>query len=193
MIDPVTLRDLWQTHADRLVLIARSTGEPAEDAVQEAFLALATQGGLPDDPVAWLVRVARNRLLQWRRGQLRREKRERTAAGERWLQMPDDGVDTPIDAADATEALRRLPDGEREIVVMHLWGGLTFEAIGEVIGRSRATAHRRYISGLNRLQQVLDPDIVDSQVVDSAIVDSQIVDRESSPDPRSATPSARGL
>lgn len=123
MIDPVTLRDVWQTHADRLVLIARSTGEPAEDAVQEAFLALAIQDELPDEPVSWLVCVARNRLLQWRRGQMRRQRREQTAAGERWLQMPPDRVDTRFDAAEATEALRRLPDGEREIVVMHFWVG----------------------------------------------------------------------
>lgn len=183
MIDPVTLRDVWQTHADRLVLIARSTGEPAEDAVQEAFLALATQDELPDEPVAWLVRVARNRLLQWRRGEQRRQQREQTAAGERWLQPPQDAVEMRIDAAEATEAMRRLPDVEREIVVMHLWGELTFEVIAEVVGGSRATAHRRYTSGLKRLQQILDPEILPPEIVEP----------EPSTERRSATPSARGL
>ena len=52
MLDPETLTAVWDQHADRLLLVARSTGGPAEDAVQEAFVALATQTQLPDDPMA---------------------------------------------------------------------------------------------------------------------------------------------
>ena len=37
-LDPNQLNEAWDQHADRLLLIARSLGEPAEDAVREAFV-----------------------------------------------------------------------------------------------------------------------------------------------------------
>lgn len=82
MIEATTLAELWDDHSDRLLLIARSIGGPAEDAVQEAFVALASQAIMPTDPMAWLVRVTRNRLLQWHRSGKRRRTRE-TAVGSK--------------------------------------------------------------------------------------------------------------
>ena len=38
MLDPDKLTEIWDQHADRLLLIARSIGGPAEDAMQEAFV-----------------------------------------------------------------------------------------------------------------------------------------------------------
>lgn len=158
MVEPATLRDLWLSHANRLVLIARSIGEPAEDAVQEAFVALAKEQQLPCDPLAWLVRVTRNQLLHWRRSGQRRRERERIVARDRWFESPDAALESQLDADEAMQALESLRAEQREIVVMHLWGEMSFETIAGVIGTSRATAHRRYISGLRQLQQRLEPE-----------------------------------
>lgn len=157
MVEPNALRDLWLSHASRLVLIARSIGEPAEDAVQEAFVALAKEKQLPRDPLAWLVRVTRNQLLHWRRGGQRRRERERIVARHRWFEPSAESVENRLDAADAMQAMESLPAEQREIVVMHLWGEMSFETIAGVIGTSRATAHRRYIDGLRQLQERLEP------------------------------------
>ena len=58
--------------------------DAAEDAVQEALLAAATQwpaDGVPDDPRAWLIRVASRRLIdQMRSEQSRREREDRRRA-----------------------------------------------------------------------------------------------------------------
>ncbi|MHA7125822.1 RNA polymerase sigma factor [Janibacter indicus] len=74
--------DVWRQHtADVLAALLRRSGDfgACEDAVQEALLAAAEQWpreGRPDDPKAWLVRVASRRLIDARRSADARERRE---------------------------------------------------------------------------------------------------------------------
>lgn len=156
VLDPQTLSRLWRQHVDRLLLVARAVGEPAEDAVQEAFLQLARQPALPDDPMAWLVRVTRNQLLQWHRSGTRRTARERSLArGEQitpWLKSDRSDLDDSLDAALVTARLQELPETIREVIVMHLWGELTFQQIADVTGGSRSSIHRLYQHGLTQLR-----------------------------------------
>ena len=156
MIEATTLAKLWDQHSDRLLLIARSIGGPAEDAVQEAFVALATQPHLPDDPLAWLVTVARNRLLEWQRAGQRRSSRE-AVVGTRWFGRATQ-PDHRLDATDVAETLQRLPSPDREVIVMHLWGEMSFETIAKVVGGSRSTAHRSFQRGLAELKRKFDPE-----------------------------------
>jgi Sigma-70, region 4 len=44
---------------------------------------------------------------------------------------------------------------EREVIVAHIWGGLTFEQIGEIAGCSASTAHRQYTAGLTTIRERL--------------------------------------
>lgn len=167
MIDPLQLREIWNAHSDRVTLIARAMADPAdsqeaEDAVQEAFIALATQAALPDDPLAWLVRVTRNQLLQWRRSRGRRQRREQQRDAQReptvtWLMHPQLAVDRQLDAWAVTEALAQLPQDQRQIIVMHLWGEMTFERIAGVLNVSRSSVHRLYGRGLEHLKQRFNP------------------------------------
>lgn len=74
--------DVWRHHAaDVLAALVRRSGDfgACEDAVQEALLAAAEQwprDGAPDDPKAWLVRVASRRLIDAQRSSDARERRE---------------------------------------------------------------------------------------------------------------------
>ncbi len=149
MIAPEHLETIWQQHAGRLLLIARSIGEPAEDAVQEAFIRLAAQPQQPTDVVAWMVQVIRNQLRSWNRSRNRQRQRE-TAVSivTPWF----DEHTTNIDINELTQRLQSLPGDQREIVVMHHWGGLTFEQIGQLMGKSRSTTHRQYQLGLDALR-----------------------------------------
>ena len=69
-----------------LVSVVRRYGDfsSAEDAVQEALVAAAStwpSEGLPDDPLAWLVRVASRRIIeQYRRDDARRRREEIAAS-----------------------------------------------------------------------------------------------------------------
>jgi RNA polymerase sigma factor (sigma-70 family) len=63
----------------------RGDFEDAEDAMQEALLAAATEwstSGLPDDPTAWLLRVADRRLIDAWRSNSARRRREETSASD---------------------------------------------------------------------------------------------------------------
>ena len=58
--------------------------DTAEDAVQEALLAAATQwprDGIPDNPRGWLITVAARRLTDLLRSEQARRRREDTVAG----------------------------------------------------------------------------------------------------------------
>lgn len=153
-MDANELGRLLDEHATPLVLFARQWCATPEDVVQEAFIKLASQRRPPQKPEAWLYRVVRNTAVSVSRSSRRRKKRESKVARKNalWFQPKKDGY---LDAAEATNALETLPVEEREIIVAHLWGGLSFDQIAEVAGCSSSTAHRRYISGLQSLRERL--------------------------------------
>jgi RNA polymerase sigma-70 factor (ECF subfamily) len=45
-----------------------------------------------------------------------------------------------------------LPAAQREVIVLKIWHGLTFEAIGNLLDVSPNTAAGRYRYGLNKLK-----------------------------------------
>ncbi len=68
----------------------------AEDAVQEALLAAATQWpreGLPDNPRGWLIQVASRRMTDHLRSEAARRRRETTAAMESGMVAPPVGME----------------------------------------------------------------------------------------------------
>src|SRR4051812_19063579 len=152
MMGPEYLGRLLDVHGGPLVLAARSWCACAEDVVQEAFVKLAAQGPAPVDPVAWLYRVVRNGAIAAGRGERRRLNHESKAAV---LDRFEEAPGARLDATAAAEALAGLPAEEREIIVMHLWGGRSFAEIAELTASSAATAHRRYAAGLARLREKL--------------------------------------
>jgi RNA polymerase sigma factor (sigma-70 family) len=93
------LEDVWRREAPHVVTaLVRRYGhfDDAEDATQEALLAASVQwprDGLPNDPRAWLVRVASRRLIdQWRSDDARRRREgteARLAVASPPVEMPD--------------------------------------------------------------------------------------------------------
>lgn len=152
---PDLLVRLVESHGAALVLYARQWCDCPEDVVQTAFLKLARQGTPPDQPLPWLYKVVRHGAIDAGRAARRRQKYETRAAGttQVWFLPPDDP--TGLDAQTASAALTELPDELREIVVAHLWGGLTFEQIAGMVGGSASTAYRRYATGLQMLRDRL--------------------------------------
>src|SRR5262245_37166603 len=149
---PEQLGQLIDTHGPALILYARQSCDAPEDVVQVAFLNLARQQPIPDNPVAWLYRTVGNGAASAARAARRRVKHERAAASATpvWF-APAEA--SRLDAATATQMLAELPLEERQTIVAHLWGGLTFEEIGPMLGLSSATAHRRYVAGLSKLRE----------------------------------------
>jgi RNA polymerase sigma-70 factor (ECF subfamily) len=141
-------------HAAALTLYARQWCLAPEDVVQEAFIKLLAQRPSPANVVAWLYRVVRNAAISAARAARRRRHHESVAAARTpsWFAGPDTAG---LDGKTATAALQSLPLEQREVIVTHLWGGLTFEQIAELTGTSRSTAHRLYLAGLLALRERL--------------------------------------
>ncbi len=91
--------------------------------------------------------------MNWCRERGRREKRERGAHPEPVFATDTDRL---AKAEAIEEAMLTLSDEQREVVVMRIWGELTFPQIGEVLSISSSTADTRYRSGLKRLRLELD-------------------------------------
>lgn len=148
------LSRLIDRHAGALVLYARQWADAPEDVVQTALLKLVRLGRPPENPVPWLYTVVRNAARDAQRSERRRTKYE-TRRAEHTPEWFDPDSATGLDAETATEALAELPVEVREIVIAHLWGGLTFEQIAATVGGSASTAYRRYVAGITTLRASL--------------------------------------
>jgi RNA polymerase sigma factor (sigma-70 family) len=103
---PTRLEDLLREHAPQVLgALVRRYGhfDAAEDAVQEALLAAATQwptDGVPEEPRTWLIRVASRKLIDILRSEQARRDREAAEAiripPEQYLAPPAD-VTAPTD------------------------------------------------------------------------------------------------
>jgi RNA polymerase sigma-70 factor (ECF subfamily) len=151
-MDPDLLGYLLDRYLPALVLYARQWCRAPEDVVQEAFVKLARQVEAPHHPVAWLYRAVRNRAISESRSERRRQNHEGRVAERAALWFTPAEDQGGLDAQSATGALQDLPLDQREIIVAHLWGGLTFEQIAELTGGSAATCWRRYSAGLAKLR-----------------------------------------
>jgi RNA polymerase sigma factor (sigma-70 family) len=149
--DQELLSRLLDEHSAALVLYAQQWSSCPEDVVQEAFIQLMQQRTLPNNVVGWLYRVVRNGAISASRAATTRVKHEASAARRRepWFEP---SLDDTMDANIATAALDSLAIDEREVVVLRLWGGRSFEEIAELIGKSTSTAHRRFETGLQALR-----------------------------------------
>jgi RNA polymerase sigma-70 factor (ECF subfamily) len=153
-VGPELLGRLLDEHAAALVLFARQFCCCPEDAVQEAFVEFVRQRPMPREVLPWLYRVVRNKACSASRAQGRRERREAAVAQARSAALVGTTREG-LDAQTAAAALEKLPLEQREVVVAHLWGGLTFQQVAQLSGTSDSTAYRRYLAALDTLRQKL--------------------------------------
>jgi RNA polymerase sigma-70 factor (ECF subfamily) len=142
---------LYRQHGAALVLFASTiTGERgrAQDAVHQVFLKLIENGNLRQavDKKAYLFACIRNAVLNERRLQNRHEPLEKASA---WFSPPRRDV---TGEQNLRRSLAALPDDQREIVVLHIWGDLTFSQIADLLSISLNTAASRYRYALEKLR-----------------------------------------
>jgi RNA polymerase sigma-70 factor (ECF subfamily) len=146
-------------HGPGLVLFARqwtrSTAD-AEDAVQEGFVSFWRNRGHARDGAAYLYASVRTAAIDLVRGRHRRERRE---AGIEIDPASGFAVGHAELAGMVEAALAKLVVEQREVIVMKLWGGLTFAEIGDALGVSLNTAASRYRYGLERLEKELAAEV----------------------------------
>jgi RNA polymerase sigma-70 factor (ECF subfamily) len=145
-------------HGAALVLLARqwvARRADAEDVVQEAFVRFWRSRHRVADPVAYLYSCVKHCSLDWRRARGRQSRREEAVArpeAEPWFAGP---LEQEERRAAIAAALRELPESQREVLVMKLWGGLSFPQIAEALAVSANTIASRYRYGLAKLREQL--------------------------------------
>ena len=132
----------------------------AEDLTSETFLAAVNasrQGSLIEVSTAWLVGVARHKLVDhWRRQE--REQRSLAAAEASIAEVDDDPLGEWLDSEAAYAALALLPIPQRAALTLRYLDGLPVAAVAEHLGRtvhgtetllarSRAALRRQYEEG----------------------------------------------
>jgi RNA polymerase sigma factor (sigma-70 family) len=128
--------------------------DTAEDAVQEALLAAATQwpkDGVPDNPRAWLITVAARRLTDLLRSEQARQRREDAVArqlpADQWLAPAADGRPSP-DSDDTLILLfmcchPALSPASQIALTLRAVGGLTTAEVARAFLVPEATMTRR--------------------------------------------------
>ena len=158
MPEPVTaelLHQLVESHASALEWYAGQWTEWAEDCVQEAFIQLAGQPVAPPNLEAWLYRVVRNRALNARRAEVRRNHHERLAA---MLMSRVAGTDDRENLKSQLRAcLGQLSEMDQEVIVLRIWSQLTWQEVADLCGTSCSSAHRNYVAALTRLKNIMEP------------------------------------
>jgi DNA-directed RNA polymerase specialized sigma24 family protein len=84
------------------------------------------------------------------RGLWRRLMRE--LESKRWFDR--DNAESPGERA-AMNCLARLPQEQREVIVLKFWHRMTFDAMGKLLGQSPNTLAGRYRYGLQKLKACL--------------------------------------
>ncbi len=156
-ISPQNLAAIWRECAAGLGLLARTRCSTPEDCVQEAFVRLAQQPCLPPNPRAWLVQVVRHLAINSCRSENRRISREARYVRMRpeWF-FASEAID-PQPAKELERAILQLEPEYREVVVAHLWNGLTFRQIAEAFEISSSKAHRDYLFAIESLRHTMKP------------------------------------
>lgn len=160
MADHFTSSDWYQWVADngpKVFLFARQQTrceQDARDVFQDALLEVwKRQGGRPPDPAAVFATVRRRAIDLARRNQ-RRLHRDgawlATHAGEEWFQGP------LCESVSLESELRKIAPEYAEVVLLKIWGELTFEQIASTLGINPSTAASRYRYGIRDLRQILN-------------------------------------
>jgi RNA polymerase sigma-70 factor (ECF subfamily) len=126
----------------------------AEDIVQEAFVRFWRRQHAIGNR-ALLYAAVRSAALDRLRSEQRRARREAAMARDGTAQ-----VEPQFTARDEGEqllaaAVERLPNEQREIVILKIWNELTFAEIADVLEISPNTAASRYRYALGALKKIL--------------------------------------
>ncbi len=154
-LDATTVDRLYTVHGRVLLAYAVSLAgdvPSAEDLLHQVFLTLLTGNvNVPEPALPYLLRAVRNTALN--HGRVRRRE-VALHHDEHWLEAPD-GRNT--EAVAIERALARLPREQREVVVLRVWAGMTYDEIARITGCPMNTAASRWRYAREQLRNLLAP------------------------------------
>jgi RNA polymerase sigma-70 factor, ECF subfamily len=144
---------LYRRYADTVMAYAlrRTSRGAADDVVADVFVvAWRRLDDLPEDPLPWLLGVARRVLANRRRGEGRAHALQDRLAIEAPRAVEGVDVDDRV-----LRALGRLGEHDRELLMLIAWEGLGHEDIARVLGVRKGTVAVRMHRARQRFARAL--------------------------------------
>ena len=154
-----TLEDIYRGHWQGLYTLALSVTrcpELAEDAVHEGFARLCRLTPDPEgDAVAYTFAVVRHAAIDLLRRGPRPTALEAPIFDGRSRSPSSEAIEAEEEER-ARRAVAGLSDAGRELVVLKLYAGLTFEQIAQTLGEPLGTVTSRYHRTMRQLRDELE-------------------------------------
>ena len=156
--DEQSWRGWLARHGPALLLLARQhcrSRDDAHDAVQDGFVRFWKSRDKANDPAAYLFACVRSAAIDLSRAQGRRGRREANVSPAREMTELFDPLEREELRQAVETALATLPAEQREVIVLKIWGELTFAQIAAALAIKPETAASRYRYALSRLHAAL--------------------------------------
>lgn len=130
----------------RLAFLLTGSHPAAEEVVQDAFVGLLRHWGRVDEPAAYVHRAVVNRARSHQRRRLLEIARTPRPVGV---------VPAPAEPDETWEALRRLPEAQRTVLVLRYYEDLTEPSIAALLNMPLGTVKSHVHRGLAGLRKAL--------------------------------------
>jgi RNA polymerase sigma-70 factor (ECF subfamily) len=147
----------WQAQGSVFFLYARQqtrSEADAKDVLQESLIEAWRKSGdcIPDKAIVFA--TIRRRAIDLGRSTDRRSRRENAVAADRAEWFIPDFADFDTHHC-ISQAIAGLSHDLREVLVLRIWGDLSFPAIAQLMDSPVATAKSRYRYALEQLRETL--------------------------------------
>jgi RNA polymerase sigma-70 factor, ECF subfamily len=169
--DDYALAEVFDRHAPAVygaALRVLGDGSAAQDVVQDVFVELWCSPGRYDPAAGplrtFLLVLARHRAVDLVRSELRRVARQERhyRLTPRWAQpSPGDEVADADAAGVVREAIQRLPQGQRQVIELAYFQGLSCREVALAAGIPEGTAKSRLRLALTKLETLLDRQLLE--------------------------------
>ena len=157
--DPAAVELIWDRYAGDLfayLLVVLCSRHDAEDVLQTVFVRIVQKRhrlAKARRLDAYVYRIARNEAFRL----IGRRKKGRAieAVNESWLIVPEEKPELNDLAEQLQAALARLPQQQREVIVMKIYRQKTFLEISGLLGLAQNTVASRYRYGMEKLRTLL--------------------------------------
>lgn len=153
-----TFEAMYRTHYYEVLGYARRRApeDVARDVAADTFLvAWQRLDVIPDEPIAWLIGVARKTLANQRRSARRRVSLQARLENERQVAETRESVSDGPEETPVVIAFRRLPEKDQELLRLIAWEELDRGQAAAVLGCSRVALRIRLHRARSRLRSEL--------------------------------------
>lgn len=151
------LYELTKTSVYGFVLSILKNKHEAEDVFQDIYIKIyenANSYNKEGKPMAWILTIAKNQCLMHLR-----KKKNHSNIDDMHEILPSKNKNNSDDRMILTIAFKEISDEDRNIIMLHVIGGLKFHEIAKMLDLSLSTVLSKYHRAMKKLRNKLKEDI----------------------------------